>query len=628
MKPLHWCAIATVISPLVLWGGLPYPSASARLVWFSLISVCAASILAVSSLRTATHPTRVTLISGAALFFIVTQLTATIFSVAPFDSFFGSWERSLGVMMLLFALPLFIALQKTWKEAPQKIERAIVVTTALMSLIAIAQAVFPQFLPTFSGGRVGGTLGNAVILGTYLSLSLIAMVAEKKEWRNWLVVTGALLGGIALILTQARASLITTLLVGLALVLTISRRLFIGGVLLLIVLFGAVSWRYTDYVNRFTTTTTIASRATNWLIAWRGFLARPVAGWGPGQYSAVVDKYFDPRLNRFGETESFPDKPHNFYLELAATSGLLGLSGYAALLIAIGTTLVTIYKKNLADRWWVMVVASFFVARELQIAASFETHGSFIPTLVVLAALAERAPPLNIQKKFTIPKIMFPLASFGTAVMIIIIFWFGIILPMQKVRSIMSGRVPSTPPSIPKSFLYETWDTMRETALVYPKQIPSFFDLTQRIATVHKDSALWQYSIGVSAMQLAATTGDQSYYDTAERWLRSADRQTPARLPIVIQRAQLALAQKNFTAAFILATQATQLNNHAATAHWIAASSALFLNDAKSMWPHLHQLILNDYSFKKIPSPLMDAFISSLTVAQMTTEAMMLQRRR
>jgi len=76
----------------------------------------------------------------------------------------------------------------------------------------------------------------------------------------------------------------------------------------------------------------VVERAAHWLAAWRMFSEQPWIGVGTGQYAVVYRSVSVPRWqDPLGHA-------HNYYLNILAEGGLVGLAAY---LFAMGTALVT-----------------------------------------------------------------------------------------------------------------------------------------------------------------------------------------------------------------------------------------------------------------------------------------------
>ena len=105
--------------------------------------------------------------------------------------------------------------------------------------------------------------------------------------------------------------------------------------------------------------TALTGRQTENLAAWNTFLDHPVVGVGPGVYFKVYSREYGNRLGvRYLHSER---RGHSLYLELAADTGLVGLSAFMAM---VGTALVLLYRhaKRLRghDPQGAMVASSLF----------------------------------------------------------------------------------------------------------------------------------------------------------------------------------------------------------------------------------------------------------------------------
>jgi len=77
-------------------------------------------------------------------------------------------------------------------------------------------------------------------------------------------------------------------------------------------------------------TTTV--RLLVWRIAWQGFLARPLTGWGPENFDLVFHRFYDPAMFAY---ETWFDNVHNFVLEWLVAGGLPAVFLFVALLAMI-----------------------------------------------------------------------------------------------------------------------------------------------------------------------------------------------------------------------------------------------------------------------------------------------------
>ncbi len=76
------------------------------------------------------------------------------------------------------------------------------------------------------------------------------------------------------------------------------------------------------------------TRLWTWGSAWQGFLERPILGWGPENFTAVFDKYFNPKHFIPGvQTETWFDRAHSVFLDYLSETGALGLLSYLAIFL-------------------------------------------------------------------------------------------------------------------------------------------------------------------------------------------------------------------------------------------------------------------------------------------------------
>ncbi|MEK7546611.1 MAG: O-antigen ligase family protein, partial [Patescibacteria group bacterium] len=77
---------------------------------------------------------------------------------------------------------------------------------------------------------------------------------------------------------------------------------------------------------------TFQTRLWTWNSAWQGFLERPAFGWGPENFSAVFDKYFDPRHYIPGKnSETWFDYAHSVFIDYLVETGIVGFTAHIAI---------------------------------------------------------------------------------------------------------------------------------------------------------------------------------------------------------------------------------------------------------------------------------------------------------
>ena len=257
-------------------------------------------------------------------------------------------------------------------------------------------------------GPVGSKNRYAQILAAVLPLALIRARGERSRRLRLAAAGGSLLifGGLVLTFSRGAAVAVTAMLLLMVLLRELRlRRLVVG----LAVVSGIVLLAVPDYVTRLRSLQSVTAlsstesvnstqhpdsaltgRQTENLAAWHTFLDHPVIGVGPGVYFKQYSREYGNRLGvRYLESER---RGHSLYLELAADTGLAGLSAFMAM---VGTALVLLYRH--ARRWRgldsqrAMLASSLFFGLFAYLACAMFLHLSYQRYFWALLGLASAA---------------------------------------------------------------------------------------------------------------------------------------------------------------------------------------------------------------------------------------------
>lgn len=281
--------------------------------------------------------------------YIVLVSVSAFVGLDSFNSFFGNEVRIGGITLLfcswtlLFASYLFFQ-KKDWLIA----ERIFITLGGISAFIAILEYV--GFLPSLGPGylRSSGLMGNPIFLAGYLIIPFVfslrnLFAAKRKE--QILFGCTSLLILLGIILTGTRSALLGLVVGG-----------FVGGLIffyqkkeykkyviaglvvfgVLVCLFvlaqrmvpkGNIFYHYFHFGDA-----SASSRLQFWQAGLQGFVNRPFFGVGYENFSYVAEAHYTPTL--FNE-EGYVDKPHNFYVEILACSGLIAFAIYCLFLFFI-----------------------------------------------------------------------------------------------------------------------------------------------------------------------------------------------------------------------------------------------------------------------------------------------------
>jgi len=329
----------------------------------------------------------------------------------------GMWSgaaRNTGTIFFTVAFLWYLLMRLvTWTDE----ERGRLIVTATIVAAVCAVWALIEFVSAASTslvnvGRTNGPAGNAMILGNYLvlcvPLALYAIAARVQlhlsRISQWIVygslvvivcgiiatlTRGAYVALAAAVVWYGAGRLISAYLNGSGphrkraiTVVSIFIALLIGGV----VLYSRPEFRSLLPPRLVITTDsfqTLRTRFLNWNIAVRAIAERPLLGWGWENYRTPANKYFDPSINTYSVYETRIDKPHNTFLEVLVTTGIVGFVAFCGFLIALLYLVRRSWRDGHMSSAGAIALSSFFVAYFVQAFFAFETVQSLFVLLFV-----------------------------------------------------------------------------------------------------------------------------------------------------------------------------------------------------------------------------------------------------
>lgn len=310
------------------------------------------------------------------LFFLGLSLSLVVAQeIAPGVAVLYQWAKSL--------LVFFIAIDvlRSWTQVRWALGALAVAGTveAALGLFQYATKAGPA---SFGIGedfsRAYGTFGRPNSYAGYLEMLLpLAMVSTYLAWRAWRAPSSNRIGR----LIQTSAAGASTAIIAGAIVVSLSRGAWLGttsglvvmalaasartrrltltlaGALLLFAVLGGFSTLPTTLQNRINSITSnvvtpdirtayitaenfaVIERLAHWAAGLNMFAANRLLGVGVGN--------FNVRYAEFNISPTFVvsrGHAHNYYIQVAAEAGLVGLSTYLLLLLGIASTLVTAFR--------------------------------------------------------------------------------------------------------------------------------------------------------------------------------------------------------------------------------------------------------------------------------------------
>jgi O-antigen ligase len=412
--------------------------------------------------------------------YILTSLTSTDSAL----SFFSTFQRADGgftlIFLMLFAFSVFTAIRLGGQETVYRFVRYSAFGAALFSILIMLS---PDGLAVFEGGifeksRGGATIGNSSLAVFYVvwnvffaGLLLLRSPSTKKKiwWAvallimlasplfiNWHLFGGdSGYAGITSLIGSARGGLLGLLTgfliavgvwlatdarkmriyLGRGLIMAIAAAMAISGTLLL-QKSSALHHKFIEAAS--------GTRFIFWDSAVAGFKERPVLGFGPGTFSTVFHKYFNPDIFLSENSlELLVDRPHNIFFETLVGGGVVLFAALCAFLAAIIFILAQLARHK---RLLGALLLGGFVAWLLQMQFIFDSVASLALLFLVIGIGLAGGGSEEKERGSRVP-----VSTAGTWVMTLVIalalflFIYAIFLPMRKARVMFGVRDMTLP---------------------------------------------------------------------------------------------------------------------------------------------------------------------------------------
>ena len=329
--------MVALVVPLVVVSGTFFPYVVPRNLLFRVVVETAAAIRILEIFLAGKRlDLRREYVLFALASFLLAITVSALFSPAPAHSFFGDFERMGGVWAWLHLVGFFLLLRTISERHFSWLLYVALAAGVAASVHAIAES---------RSGSLDITItGNRGLLAGYLLVSLAIPVHLAYRARKYkpLYLVAAAIELYAILITQNRSSALGLIVGGAAaaflLGLNVRRR---RGRLIPLAITGVAAavliWVLTPRIGITDFNGVDAPRLMQWKAGLAGFRDRPLLGFGIDNYQLVWSAHFDPRIEQLG-MDVF-DRAHNQYIEILATTGIIGALAFLALWAAIAYSL-------------------------------------------------------------------------------------------------------------------------------------------------------------------------------------------------------------------------------------------------------------------------------------------------
>jgi len=395
--------IASLLIVFFVFKDLLFPYITSKQLSFNILMEVLFAVWLVFVLRFPNYrPKRNYIVYGLIAYFVAIALSCVV-SVDRILSFWGDSERMLGFFHILHFFIFYLILVtvfRTWQEWKTLFFSSVVVAT-IVSLVGIF------------GSRIYSTIGNTAYVSGYIIFNLFFALllffrSEYKGWR-WLYVipsaimlyefwkcrtSGAIIG-------LAISVLLIIFLVGLFHKRQSWRRsaliACVVAVVGVILLFSQnnKAWFQNSFLRGLTTQkVTFQTRLISWKGAVADFRYHPIFGTGFGNYAIIFDKHFDSKFLSYTRSETYFDRAHNNVIDIASTTGSVGLAAYLSIFVAALYYLWQKFKANgkragLDDdsgrhNLEIIVIVALLAAYFIQNLAVFDSLVTYIGLMMIL----------------------------------------------------------------------------------------------------------------------------------------------------------------------------------------------------------------------------------------------------
>lgn len=466
---IRWGTYLILFTPLIVWRQSFFPFVTPKTIYFRIlveIIFSAYLILAISfpKYRPKLNPLTISL-----FIFLFVLILTSILGINFERSFWSTYERMTGLFTQFHLLAFFIILVSCFKEREDW--EKLLATSIFVGVLLSLNVLLGEKIST----RGGGTIGNTSFMAAYLLFDIffaIILFLAKREWRIFSGISLAIM--LSVLFTSSARGAIASFSSGIILFflgyLIFSEKknfkkvgIFLTAFLIVLVIILAI-YQPIFLKNKVEKILReMKPRFVVWEKGWKGFLERPIFGWGPENFNVVFLKYFNPCMF-LGECggEIWFDRAHNIVFDTLVTSGIIGLLSYLSIFTISIFGLLKICLKEKWNLFFALGMAVLLIVYFFQNLLVFDMISSYTVFFLSLGFIDF----LTRKKEEISPEILErPVNSFLGSLILVLTFlliYFGNIQPLLSAVNIVKMINPQTPLSEATEIFKKTLNTFME----------------------------------------------------------------------------------------------------------------------------------------------------------------------
>ena len=346
------------------------------------------------------------------IFFLIAASVSTIFSIKPYVSYYGQYERQIGLITYIYVVAVYFFSARIFSEN-NKIDSTLKImeTSALLvGIYAMLQylGIDPFDAPLIAETRPISTMAHSIFAGGFLSIMLpFALIRIFTSKKPILPVIYSVIIAWGILLTQSRAAYIAAI-AGIIIILVLYpyvyknnspdryKKIFRYNLIILaffaaLIIISFIFLPNNPYTERLAQVMDLPKTA-RWLL-WRdslnAFLSYPVTGSGIATFSNIFEYAISYELKLI-DPSNYYDHAHNVYIHTLCTMGILGLVSYLLFFIyGIFAAVKGFFTShiNKAERLYFLAIFSSLTAYSIYSLADFEDTTILLYLFVIFAVL-------------------------------------------------------------------------------------------------------------------------------------------------------------------------------------------------------------------------------------------------
>jgi len=394
----------SLITVFLVFNNLLFPFITSKQLFFNILIEILTVVWLSFIIKFPLYRPKKSWISFGLIGFFTVILISSLFGVDLNLSIWGDIERMLGFFDVLHFLLYYLIIITVFRR-PQDWRNLFILSVA----VALIESYYCLFLKYY------GTIGNTAYVSGYIIFNIYFVLILffnrrglelnlKKNWPIGLITAVVVLIMLSVMkVTHTRGAYVGLALSFLALFLSLiflsgSKKVKIYSLAVLAVMILSVSsifiFAKSDMVQNNSILSTITqisvnnvtfqTRLISWQTAWKDFPHHPWLGTGYGNFAITFDKYFDPKFYNFTTAETYFDRAHNNLVEIASTTGSLGLLAYLSIFVAVLYYLVRGLKLkeiNIANFTLIIALLVGYFVQNLAVFDSLVTYMALMITL-------------------------------------------------------------------------------------------------------------------------------------------------------------------------------------------------------------------------------------------------------